>query len=230
MNRILSATRMQYANAKSYFWVPAVITGGALLVVILIAVIVPDDVGPIYTGAANAPIWFFFAMGIQTLVLTFPFSLALGITRWEFCASTLLAAVGAGAALATLETVLGLLERATDGWGLGAYSFYLPWIWDQGMPGAWLLFASTCIVLFQLGFAFTVIYKRFGIMQLVAGIIVLILLLLVPVWLITLNHAWPRTFQFFAGLTPVGVALGALALSAVITGLGYLALRKYEIR
>lgn len=231
VSRVLSAVRMQYANAKSYFWVPAIIMVGALLVVILLALIIPPGSrGPIYSGGANAPIWYFLAAGIQALVLTFPFALALGITRWEFCASTLLAAAGAASLLGLVMTGLGLAERLTDGWGLQAYTLYLPWLWANGPVGAWFIFTATSILMFQLGFAFTVIYKRFGLIQLVIGMIILAILLLVPVWLITINHAWPQALQFLVDLKPATVAAGALTLSLVITGLGYMGLRRYEVR
>ncbi len=229
MERVLRAVRMQYANATAYFWVPATIALFASGVVVLIALIVPTQ-EPIYSGAANAPIWFFATAGIQSILLTFPFALAMGVTRWEYSVSTLLAAVGAGGTLALMAVALGWIEKLTEGWFVGAYVFYLPWFWNQGPLAAWLLFTFICVVLFQVAYAFTVVYKRYGMMPMVILMIGLVLALLVPIWVITANSLWPQTLTFFAGLMPLEVGGMCLVASVVISSLGYLALRKYEVR
>lgn len=231
MNRVLNAVRMQYANATAYFWVPAVIAVAATVVVVLIGAIISHEGQPIYSGAANAPFWFFATAGIQAIILVFPFSLAMGVTRWEFSVSTLLAAMGAGGLLALFATILGWFEKLTVGWYVDAYVFYLPWFWQQGAFVAWLLFASFAIVLFQIGFAFAVLYKRYGMMLMVSVMILITaLLVVVPVWFISTRDLWAQTLQFFAGLAPLSVSLVALLVSVAISGLGYLALRKYEVR
>ncbi|MFZ1381997.1 MAG: hypothetical protein WAS54_04310 [Scrofimicrobium sp.] len=229
MERVLRAVRMQYANATAYFWVPAIIAFFASCVTVLIALIVPTQ-GPIYSGAANAPIWFFATAGIQSVLLTFPFALAMGVTRWEYSVSTFLAAVGAAGSLALFAMALGWAEKLTDGWWVGAYAFHLPWFWKQGPLATWLLFTFICVVLFQVAYAFTVVYKRYGMMPMVILMIGLVLALLIPIWVITANSWWPQTLAFFAGLTPLEVGGMCLVASVVISSLGYLALRKYEVR
>lgn len=220
---------MQYANATAYFWVPAIIALFASGIVVLIALIVPTQ-ETIYSGAANAPIWFFATAGIQSVLLTFPFALAMGVTRWEYSVSTFLAAVGAAGSLALFAIALGWAEDLTGGWWVGAYTFYLPWFWNQGPLVTWILFTFVCVVLFQVAYVFTVVYKRYGMMSMVALILALILALLVPIWAITANSWWPQTLTFFSGLTPLEVGGTCLVASIAIGALGYLALRKYEFR
>ncbi len=230
MNRVIKAVRMQYANATSYFWVPAMIVASVSLIVFLIGAIVPHEGQPIYSGAANAPFWFFIATGVTALTLGLPFALAMGVTRWEFSVAALFAALGAGGVLAALCTFLGWLEQVTNGYGVDTYAFNLPWFWQQGPLVTWLLFLSFSTVLFEVGFAVAIIYKRFGMIPLVLTMMALVLMLVGAIWFITWRQLWPQTLQFFAGFNPLGVALSLLGISLVVSGLGYLALRKYEVR
>lgn len=229
MKRILSGVRMQYANANAYFWVPALILTAAVAITLIVTSMFSAD-QVLIVGAANAPTWFFLSAGVQAMALVFPFALALGLTRWEFCLSTLMAAVGAASTLALFATILGLIEKWTDGWGLNVYALYLPWFWANGPLGAWFSFMAICVVLFQLGFAFTVVYKRFGLMWLVMTFVAIAALLLIPTWIITATDSWPQTFQFLSSLTAVGFGGGAVVFSLLVTTLGYLALRRYEVR
>lgn len=229
MTRVLKAVRLQYTNASGYFWVPAMIAVSASVVVILIAAIISVD-EPIYSGAANAPIWFFATAGIQSVTLTLPFALALGVTRREYSAATLLSAVGAAGSLAIFAMLLGWGEHLTGGWFLGAYVFYLPWFWSQGPLATWLVFTFISVVLFQIAFGYTLVYKRYGMVAMVLMTVALVLALLVPIWLATANKWWPGVWEWILALRPVDVGIGCLGLSLVIAGLGFIALRRYEVR
>ena len=229
MTRIARAIRMQYTNATTYFWVPAMVAVLASIISVLIALIVPTT-GAVYTAAANAPVWFFAAAGVQSILLMLPFASAMGVTRWEYSASTLGAAFGAAGILGLLGTVLGWLEDLTGGWFVGVYTFNLPWFWQQEGPVTWLLFTSVCLVVFQIAFALTVVYKRYGMVPMVLLLFGLMLVIVFLTWVTTRNNWWPRVLEFLAGLTPLTVSLGCLGLAVLISGLAFLALRRYEIR
>jgi hypothetical protein len=93
MSRILNVVRLQLVNKQTWVWIPLIVLGSALALSIVIYAMIPSD-GPKYGGAGQAPLWYFFALGLQALTLTFPFSQALSVTRREFFLGTLLTAIG----------------------------------------------------------------------------------------------------------------------------------------
>ncbi|QTV80306.1 hypothetical protein [Microbacterium sp. NIBRBAC000506063] len=122
MNRILATARMQLVNTQTYVWVPILVVTGAFVINWLIFAIIAGAVGGIpdqdetFTGASQAPLWYFLVIGIQSLTLTFPFSQAMSISRRTFFLGTALITAGAGAVLATVYTLLRFPELATNGW------------------------------------------------------------------------------------------------------------------
>ena len=56
----------------------------------------------------------------------------MSVTRREFYLGTLLTAALTSAILAGIAVVGGLVEQATDGWGMNGWFFGLPWIWEAG--------------------------------------------------------------------------------------------------
>lgn len=85
--RTLNVVRLQLMNSQSLVWVPLLILAGTLAICLFIFAMIPgDDLKP--TGAANAPLWYFAALGIQAMTLSFPFSQAMSVTRREFFVGT----------------------------------------------------------------------------------------------------------------------------------------------
>ncbi|WP_327038585.1 hypothetical protein [Microbacterium sp. Root322] len=101
MRRTLNVIRLQLINRQTFIWVPLIILGAATAISILIYGMIPDDIA-IYGGGGQAPLWYFFAIGISAMTLTFPFSQAMSITRREFFLGTMLTAIIA-------STLMGIL-------------------------------------------------------------------------------------------------------------------------
>ena len=95
MNRTLSVVRLQLVNKQTFLWVPLLVLGGALVITMAIFAMLPVD--GIVGGGAQAPMWYFLVVGVQSLTLTFPFSQALSVTRREFYVGTMLTALLASA-------------------------------------------------------------------------------------------------------------------------------------
>mgnify|MGYP004237449591 FL=1 len=83
MNRVGNVVRMQLVNRQTFIWIPLIILAGSLVVSIVIWSMIPYD-APKYGGGAQAPLWYFFAVGIMGMTQTFPFSQAMSVTRREF--------------------------------------------------------------------------------------------------------------------------------------------------
>lgn len=225
MNRVGNVVRMQLVNKQTFVWIPLIILGGTLAFTFLVWTMLPPGAVK-YGGGAQAPMWYFFAVGIMGMTQTFPFSQAMSITRREFFAGTLLTAALTSAILTAVFVIGGLIEEATSGWGMNGYFFYLDWIWSAGpvVAGAVILFMT--MTFFVTGFAIATIYKRFGPMVLTIILVGLGLLLVGALWLIGRLNAWGPVFGWIATQGPGGLAVGLLIAFVVLSGIGYGLLRR----
>ena len=230
MTRTLNVVRMQLINRKTFVWLPLIIFGASFAISMIIYgainLSVDDLDEPMFGGGSQAPLWYFAVIGIQALLMTFPFSQAMSVTRREFFVGTYVTALGASALLALVYLIGGLIERATDGWGIEGYFFAVPWIWDQGAVPATLLYFMAPLLTFTIGFFAATVYKRFGMLWLVLLGVGLGLLLAVAVLGISVGGGWPSIGHWFLDLTPLRVALGGLVVAAALAGVSYTTLRR----
>ncbi|HCU79445.1 MAG: hypothetical protein ABGW73_00215, partial [Microbacterium sp.] len=161
MNRVGNVVRMQLVNRQTFIWVPLLVLGGTLAVTLMIWAMLPPEAVK-YGGGAQAPMWYFFAVGIMGMTQTFPFSQAMSVTRREFFLGSLLTAGLTSAILTVIFVIGGFIEKATNGWGVNGYFFYLDWIWSSGPVVAAALILFMTMTFFVTGFAIATIYKRFG--------------------------------------------------------------------
>ena len=227
-HRTLSVVRMQLINRQTYIWIPLIILGGAFVLALAVYAILANAGvdGPKYGGGAQAPLWYFLVVGVQALTLTFPFSQAMSVTRREFYLGTLLTAGLTSAILAVIAVIGGLLERATDGWGVNGWFFGLPWIWEAGALGALLLNFVVAMLFFVIGFWAATIYKRFGPLWLTVVLVGIGVLLVAGMWLVGRLDAWADVFGWFATVGVVGLSLWGAVLTAVLAAIAFLTLRR----
>ncbi len=225
MNRTLTVTRMQFVNKYTFVWLPLIILGASFLMSLGIFAIIPYD-GVKVGGGSQAPIWYFFAVGIMSLSYTFPFSQALSITRREFFFGTMLAAVGSALILGAVFVGGGALEQVTTGWGVNGYFFYLDWVWRSGPLAAGAFYAASALLLFLIGFLGSTIYKRAGALGLTIVLVGAGLILVGALWLIGRANAWVAVGEWMAALTVPALIVGMLAAAAVVGGLAFATLRR----
>lgn len=228
MSRTLNVVRMQLINRQTYIWIPLIILGGALLMSLAIYGVLQSSgvVGPKYGGGAQAPLWYFLAVGIQALTLTFPFSQAMSVTRREFFLGTLLTAAMTAAILGVVFVVGGLIEEATNGWGMNGWFFRLDWVWQSGPLGAFFFYFSMATLIFVIGFWAATIYKRWGALGLTVVLVGLGALLVATMWLVGLGNAWAAVFDGIGGLGAVGLAAWFLGVAVALAGISYAVLRR----
>src|SRR5690606_30593787 len=143
----------------------------------LIYAMIPIDT-PKYGGGGQAPLWVFFAVGLSAMTMTFPFSQAMSITRREFFVGTLIAAMLGSAFMGVLFLIGGGIEMATNGYGVNGYVFHLPWLWEAGPLGAFVVYFTLALFFFVVGFTGATIYKSWGPVVLTIASLVLVLVLL----------------------------------------------------
>lgn len=225
MSRILNVVRLQLVNKQTWVWIPLIVLGSALALSIVIYAMIPSD-GPKYGGAGQAPLWYFFALGLQALTLTFPFSQALSVTRREFFLGTLLTAIGGALLLTAVFLLGGWIEDVTHGWGVNGYVFRLPWVWEGGPLAAALTYFTLALFLFLVGFTGATIFKRAGALAIAVVGVGVGAVLVGVVFVITRFELWGQVGAGLAGLGALGLALWGLVAIAALAGISYLVLRR----
>ena len=225
MRRTLNVVRLQLINRQTFIWVPLIILGGATLVSVLIYAMIPTDTAK-YGGGGQAPLWYFFAIGISAMTLTFPFSQAMSVTRREFFLGTMLTAVLASTLMGFLFLIGGGIEVATNGYGVNGWVFYLPWLWEAGPLGAFVVYFTLALFFFVVGFTGATIYKSWGLMVLTIAWIALALLLVGLVFLVTRLDLWGQVWTGVVDLGALGLALWGLVITAVLSVVSFLASRR----
>lgn len=230
MRRVPRFMRVYIINAPTVLWMPVMILAIAAVITYVIFAIIPNNGQPMYGGGLNAPLWYFAVMGGQTVGLTLPFALALGVTRREYAIGSFLTAAVCGLALAALVTIGAAVEAATQGWGNNGYFFYLPWMWADGWFGALLLAASITWLFYVVGFGLIVVKNRtsMAVMWIVIGALLLAIVGVVGV--VVAAVGWVQFFDWFNWFGPLSTAAALTALSALVGGTSYLALRRVVIR
>lgn len=225
MRRTLNVIRLQLINRQTFVWVPLIILGSAVVISVLIYAMIPVD-SPKYGGGGQAPLWYFFAIGIGAMTYTFPFSQAMSITRRDFFVGTLLTAILGSAFLGVIFLIGGGIETLTNGYGINGYVFYLPWLWAAGPLGAFVVYFTLALLLFVVGFTGATIYKSWGPTVLTVVGVGLALLLLGLVFLATRLGLWEQVWFGILDLGAVGLALWGLVVVVVLSIVSFLAFRR----
>lgn len=225
MSRTLNVVRMQLINRNTYIWIPLLVLAGAFVLSLAVYALIPGN-EPKVGGAAQAPLWYFLVVGTQALTLTFPFSQAMGVTRREFFIGTFLTATLTSAILSGVFVVGGLIERATDGWGMNGWIFYLEPVWAWGPFGALAFYFVIAMLFFAIGFWSATIYKRFGGLWLTVVLVCIGVLLVAAMWIIGRANAWGQVFVWFGAQGMAGLALWSLVLIVVLAVGSFIPLRR----
>ncbi|MCC9173174.1 hypothetical protein [Arthrobacter sp. zg-Y179] len=226
MNRAVAVARMQLTNKWIYLWIPLIILAASTLISLAIFAMIPGDASNIISGSGQAVMWYFFALGIQAMTLLFPFSQALSVSRRAFYLGTIGLFSLVALALAVLYWVLGLVEQATDGWGMKGAIFAIPWIAEGAWYAQILFYFAVTVLLFLLGFWSSTIYKRWRTVGLTAALVGAAAVLLGVIALITWREAWPSVGAWIVELTPLSLAGWVLAAGALLALTSYATLRR----
>lgn len=219
MNRPLAVARMQLLNRWIYLGIPAIILVASTLIALAIIAIIPDTGAPNLAFSGQAVMWYFLGIGAQALTLTFPFSQAMSVSRRSFYLGTLGLFAVLALGLGVLYWLLGLVEEATNGWGINAHIFSLPWIAESAWYTQILLYFALTTLLYMIGFWFATVYKRWRAGGLVTAFVGLALILLGAVAAATWTESWADVGAWFVQLTPIALT-GWLLLGGVVLAAG----------
>lgn len=231
-DRIWRIVRLHLVTPSVFIGIPWIIIGGAWLISITIALIIlgatggaPED-GMRYSWAVLSPQWYLVVVGVQAIGLTFQFALGFGTTRRDFWLGTALlfglVAVGNGVAFAILVQI----EKATNGWWLGARMFDALW---YGLDGPLVDFFSTFslqLFVFFVGATVTTVYMRWRIPGMLVVAAASAVLLLGMLALISFTESWPAIVSWFVAQGIAGIFGWLLLVTAILAVAGFLVIRR----
>jgi hypothetical protein len=225
MNRPVKVAQMQLINKWTYLGVPALVIAGSFTISWALWAIIPGE-GTAISGAGQAVMWYFLVLGVQSLTLTFPFSQAMSVSRRNFYAGTLGLFAVVALTVSLLYVVLGFVEDATNGWGVGGAMFSIPWVSDGLWIEPLIFYFLAMVLLFMIGFWGATIYMRWRVTGMVILSISAAAILLALVALATWTESWPAVGLWFTAQTPLTVSGWAALTCVVLAGGSYLTLRK----
>jgi hypothetical protein len=233
-HEILRIVRLHCVNPSVFFGIPWIILGGAWAVMMIVGLIITGAGGPAddmqegmrYSWAVLSPQWYLVVVGVQAIGLTFSFALGFGTTRRDFWIGTSIMFGIVSLLNAIAIATLVLIEKATDGWGIGIAMFDSLWYGQQGwLTDFYTTLALQLLVLF-IGASVTTVYMRWRIRGTMIVLFSAIALLLAFIAIATFSGSWPAVIEWFGGIGIVGVFTIVLALAAVCAIGGYLVIRR----
>ncbi len=226
-SRVLGVVRLHLVDGWNYVFVPWLVTGAALLISIVIAIIIARASGGSavgadgftegvqFSGAGQAMFWYLGVIAIQTINLALPFALGLSVTRREFLLGTGAVFLGISLINSALYTVLGGLEELTGGWWVGTRMFTSLMLHEVDPLGRFVFFVCLHLVVFTFGAAMASVFFRWKAMGTTITIIALAFLLVGLAALVTFTDGWAGIGDWFAASGAVGIALWTLPLTAL---------------
>ncbi|MEV7604786.1 hypothetical protein AB0N65_05030 [Paenarthrobacter sp. NPDC089322] len=225
MSRAVAVARMQLINKWTYIGWPLTILAAAFLMSLAIFALIPVDEGK-YGGGSQAPMWYFLVLGIQSMTLVFPFSQGLSISRKAFYLGSLglFALIAAG--MTALYLLGGVVERATNGWGVQGYFFTIPWVTAGPWYSTAAFFFVVMMFMFIIGFWFATIFKRWGTTGVLISTLGTVVVLIGLAALSTALQWWGSIGSWFTQQTPLSISGWAALLCVGLAAGSYATLRR----
>jgi hypothetical protein len=226
--RLVKVIRLHLANRATYIIIPAVVVTATFalsfaLYLVLLLGLEEDAPRELYGlgGFQFVPFYYAVTVGIQAMMYTYPFAMAMSLTRREYINGTTGLAALFASGLALLYAVGRWIEELTDGFGIGFHYFGLAgWFAQFGWWEQFVFLTGLTLMLFMAGFCCTTVFKRGGAIRLVIEITAWTMGMVGGIALVTWRDGWPAVGDWFLSLTPaVGggwmlVVAGAFSLGS----------------
>jgi hypothetical protein len=219
MNTLVNVGRYHLVDRFTWLALPWGIMAFSFLVNIAVALSVPTSPRGIYTGGLVSLYVFMLICGALSMTRSLPFGLMMGISRRTYYAGTALLVLALGVVYGLGLTLLQVVERATNGWGLNLHYFRVPWIMDGPWYETWLTSFVLVVVFVLYGMWYGLVFRRWSVPGLVTFIAAQIVVALLGVVAVSATHSWSGVGHFFSTVTVLALT-GVLAVVAVAMGFG----------
>ena len=228
MDRVLSAARLHFARPWVVLGIPwlIVLASFALNAVIWGTTPVSEADGA-GTGGLITLYATVLIVYVQAVTQLLPFGMGMGLSRRAFYLGTALAAVAQAAGYAVVLTVLGVVENATGGFGLGLDFWRPSAILVDNPVLQFAVYALPLVACAAIGTGLGIMLKRWGPASLYALAVASVAVLVGALALIGWLDAWQQIGPWFADQTLVTFAIALpLLTTAVVGALSFAGLRR----
>ena len=219
MKTLVNVGRYHLVDRFTWLAMPWAIMAFSFLVNIAVALAVPASPDGIYTGGLVSLYVFMLICGALSMTRSLPFGLMMGVSRRTYYAGTTLLVLSLGVVYGLGLTLLQLMERATNGWGLRLHYFRVPWIMDGPWYETWLTSFVLLVVFVLYGMWYGLVFRRWSMPGLIAFVAAQILVALLAVVAVSATSSWSGVGHFFTTVTALALT-GVLAVAAVAMGFG----------
>ena len=219
MNTLVNVGRYHLIDRFTWLALPWGIMAFSFLVNIGVALAVPTSSRGIYTGGLVSLYVFMLLCGSLSMTRSLPFGLMMGISRRTYYAGTALLVLTLGVVYGLGLTLLQVVERATDGWGLNLHYFRIPWIMDGPWYETWLTSFVLLVAFVLYGMWYGLVFRRWSVPGLVTFVAAQIVVALLAVVAVSVTHSWSGVGHFFTTVTALALT-GVLAVIGLAMGFG----------
>ena len=236
LSRVLAVVRLQFTNPWGVLILPWIIMLTILAMNIAIWWLIMENAasaadradireGFAYSGAGSYIFVYMLVVAVQAINGYFPFALGYSATRRNYYLGVTAFFVILSVIFTAGMSVLGAIEQATDGWGLGGRMFTAAYFGEGWLQRGFVYF-TLLLFFFFVGSTVAAIYVRYKATGMTFFWVGLSVLLVALGALITLTESWGSVGEFFANAGLVGSYAWSLVLTAIAAISGYLVLRR----
>jgi hypothetical protein len=235
LQRIGRVVRLHFANPWTTIILPWIILGVifvanlAIWMIIYLAATSSADKRDIadgmqYSGSTFYIFVYMLIVAIQAISITFPFALGYGVTRRDYFLGTAVNFVILAAIYGAGLTLMGVLERVTNGWGFGGRIYTAVYFGDSWLQNLYIYFVGM-LFFFFVGSLFGAVFVRWRGTGITFTFIILGALSIGVMALIGLTHSWGAIGEFFGAAGIVGSLSWSLVITALAGVAGFFVLR-----
>lgn len=230
--RVGTVVRLLFANPWTAIYTPLLILTVIVLMNVAIWGIVRANIPPEgeTSTSINGGVFFLFVymlvVAVQSVNQAFPLALGYGSTRRDFLFGFGVFALLLSIGYAVLLSTASLIERATDGWGLGLSFFAIEALWRPDWLQGFGFSVLAFLLFFGIGAATAAVYVRWKAMGMYVFWAGLVLIVIGGAALVTWLQAWPQVGAFFAAAGVLGSAAWSLIVTAFCALAAWVILRR----
>ena len=208
---------------------PWLILTSSFLFNIIIGVFM-DEQDIFYSGGITSIFIYMIVIGSVSLVQTFPFALGLSVRRADYFFGTAITAFISSLLTSVMLFLLAYLEaEVTNGWWVHLHFFNLPYMNDGSPFQRIVIYLMVMLHFFFIGFVVSCIYRRFGIIGMIVGSILILAAGTIGSFVLNRYELWDNIFAVIRTLTAFKASLWLIPITACYAVVSYLLLRRSTV-
>ncbi len=184
----------------------------------------------IYNGGAVWIAFYLLSIAIQTMNATFRYALGMSVTRRDYLLGTGAFMLILSVVFVALYAVLGVIERATDGWGVNGWMISGFGMMDLPLWKVLLIWMGAMLIGMGLGVFYGAVFVQWRTTGVLITSILIAGAILAGVWVLTETQGWADLIELVVTATAWETAIAIVAATGLAFGVTYLLMRRAPVR